>query len=84
MSKSQLRKTAYEYIKDQINRIHDPYDESGHLPIVPLNELMLLKEGIADPSVELVASLKRLLKGLVPEAEIDVHLVTPFQQPKTD
>jgi hypothetical protein len=41
---------------------------------------MLLKEGLADPSDTLVALLKQLLKGSVTEAEIDTHLVVPFQQ----
>ena len=38
------------------------------------------EEGLADPSAELVASLKQLLRGSVTEAEIDAHLVAPFQQ----
>jgi hypothetical protein len=41
---------------------------------------MLLKEGLADPSDELVA----LLKSSVTEADIDAHLVEPFQQRKAD
>jgi hypothetical protein len=45
---------------------------------------MLLKEGLADPSDELVALLKQLLKSSVTEADIDAHLVEPFQQRKAD
>ena len=43
---------------------------------------MRLKEGLDDPSPELVRALKKLLLGVVSEAEIDKYLVSPFQ-PKT-
>ena len=84
MSKSQLRKTAYEYIKGQIGKLHGFSYDADHSSTIPLNELMLLKEGLADPSVKLVASLKRLLKSAVTESEIDAHLVVPFQQHRID
>jgi hypothetical protein len=84
MSKSQLRKTAYEYIKEQIGKLHGFSYDADHPPTISLNELMLLKEGLADPSGELVALLKQLLKGSVTEADIDAHLVEPFQQRKAD
>jgi hypothetical protein len=45
---------------------------------------MLLKEGQADPSTELVALLKQLFKGTSTDAEIEAHLVVPFQQHKLD
>jgi len=80
ISKSQLRKTAYEYIKGQIGNIHGLSNSASQLTIIPLNDLMLLKEGLADPSDALVTLLKQLLKGSVTEAEIDTNLVTPFQQ----
>ena len=84
MLKSQLRKTAYEYIKEQLSRLHRcSYDVEGQL-IVPLDELMLLKEGLADPSAELVALLKHLFKGTFTDAEIEAHLVAPFKQRKVD
>jgi len=41
---------------------------------------MQIKEGLADPSAELVASLKQLLRGSVVEAEIGAHLVVPFNK----
>jgi len=84
MPKSQLRKTAYEYIKGQIGKLHGFSYDTDHPSTIPLNELMLLKEGLADPSTELVALLKQLLKGSVTEAEIDAHLVAPFQQRRLD
>ena len=84
MPKSQLRKTVYEYIKGEIGKLHW-FSYDADLPsTIPLNELMLLKEGLADPSAELVASLKQLLMGSVTESEIDAHLVVPFQQRSID
>jgi hypothetical protein len=80
MSKSQLRKTAYEYIKEQIGNLHRLSRSTSQPTIIPLNDLMLLKEGLTDPSVELVALLKQLLKGFVTESDLDAHLVEPFQQ----
>ena len=84
MSKSQLRKTAYEYIRGEISKLNWFSYDADHPSIIPLNELMLLKEGLADPSAELVASLKQLLKGSVTEVEIDAYLVTPFQPRRLD
>jgi hypothetical protein len=80
MPKSELRKTAYEYIKVQIGNIHGLSHSASQLSIIPLNDLMLFKEGLADPSDVLVTLLKQLMKGYVTEAEIDTHLVAPFQQ----
>ncbi|MBM3143272.1 MAG: hypothetical protein FJ005_09590 [Chloroflexi bacterium] len=84
MSKSQLRKEAYEYIKRQIGKLHGFPHDANYPSAIPLNELVLLKDGLADPPVELIALLKQLLKGSVTEAEIDAHLVAPFQQRKMD
>jgi hypothetical protein len=78
MSKSQLRKMAYKYIKGQISKFHGLSVPADYSPVIPLDELMLLKEGLADPSAELVASLKQLLQGSISEAEINAHLVAPF------
>ena len=80
MSKSQLRKTAYGYIQGEISRLHGLSRNIDHASAIPLDELILLKDGLSDPSAELVASLKQLLKGSVSEAEIDTHLVVPFQR----
>ncbi|MFC2052412.1 hypothetical protein ACFLT4_06765 [Chloroflexota bacterium] len=78
MSKSQLHKTAYEYIKGNIGKLHGfSYDIDYPSPI-PLSELKLLKEGFTHPSPGLVALLKQLLRGSVTEAEIDASLVAPF------
>ncbi len=84
MSISQLRGTAYAYIREQISHLHGYSDNNSHSPVIPLHELMMLKEGLADPSAELISSLKQLLRGYVTEAEIDTHLAVPFQQYKLD
>ncbi len=78
MSRCGLRKEAYRYIQALLNK--PPIGASGLDTVlaVSLEELKQLKEGVADPSLSLVASLKRLLSGTVTEAEIDAHLVLPF------
>lgn len=43
-----------------------------------MEELTKLKEGATDPSVSLVASLKKLLGDTVTEAEIENHMILPF------
>jgi hypothetical protein len=78
--KSQLRKKAYVYIKGQIGNLDGLSHSTSQVTIIPLNDLMLLKEGIADPSDALVTLLKQLLNGSITEAKIDNNLVTPFQQ----
>jgi hypothetical protein len=84
MSKSQLRKKAYKYIEQVLSRLHHTHSVAELPSVVPLEELIHLKEGQADPSIELVAALKQLLKGSVPESEIDAHLVMPFQRLRVD
>jgi hypothetical protein len=49
---------------------------------IPLDELRMLKEGVADPSAALVAAIKDQLKGVVNHLEIDSHLVEPFNSPQ--
>ncbi len=77
------RKKAYYYIITQINKLNLYLDRNADsrttdYNYISLNDLVELKEGLADPSKELVFSLKTLLKGSVSEAEIDEYLVKPF------
>ncbi len=82
MSKYNLRKEAYRYIQEKLSKLPiDSCDPDQGLSI-PLHELTQLKEGVADPSVVLVATFKRLFSGAVNEAEIDAHLVKPFRGKK--
>ena len=74
-----LRKEAYRYIREKLCSTHVSSDAGWDITI-SLYELSLLREGTADPSAALVASLKRLFKGTVPETEIDAHLVAPFEE----
>jgi hypothetical protein len=83
-TRSDLRKEAYQYILHTLAEIqvsdNNDNDES-RIAWVPLEELRLIKEGIADPSAEFVALLKSMLCNTVSESEIDSHLVTPFEKP---
>jgi hypothetical protein len=80
MARNQLRKEAYKYVLEELSSLSPRSSDLGSPPNISLNELMLLKEGLADPSAELVASLKQLFRGSVTEAEIDAHLVVPFNK----
>jgi hypothetical protein len=80
ISKSDLRKEAYKYISEGQSTLPVGSCDPDRYTIILLSELALLKEGSADPSAELVTSLKQLLEGTVAEAEIDVHLVVPFEK----
>jgi hypothetical protein len=78
VSRSDLRKEAYHYILQILSSL--PAQPAGHdwLQYVPLEELRLMKEGMADPSPALVDLLKELLQSGVSDGTIDSHLVTPF------
>ena len=82
MSNSQLHKEAYQYILEILGKSPIRSYDSDSSVIIPLNELMLLKDGLADPSATLVGSLKPMLKGTTIELEINTHLVVPFKQHK--
>ena len=78
------RKRAYDYIIAQGKRLK--LDLSSRLDKticgdywISLNDLLQLKEGLADPPEQLVFALKHLLKGAASEAEIDEYLVRPFR-----
>jgi hypothetical protein len=80
VSQSELRKEAYRYILQVANNLPARADDKHWLQFLPLEELRLIKEGVADPSPALVASLKDLFSGIVSAAAIDLHLVRPFQK----
>jgi|WetSurMetagenome_2_1015567.scaffolds.fasta_scaffold219352_2 hypothetical protein len=77
----EIRKEAYRFILQRLNTLHAEVTGTGWMQIVSLEELRLLKEGIADPSASLVAVLKDQLKGTVNDQEIDSYLVEPFNSP---
>ncbi len=79
---SELRKEAYRFILQELEKASIPHSPGEPLLNIPLDELKLLKEGQADPSPALVDSLKQLLSGNTSEIEIDAHLLTPFKKPQ--
>ncbi len=74
MSKSEVHREAYRYILGRLSKLPADVARDESIPDISLEELNLLKEGRADPSASLVASLKQLLTGTVTESEIEAHL----------
>ena len=71
ISKHELRKQAYQYILERLTKLQIDASGDKSRTDISLDEIKLLKEGMTDPSVSLVATLKRLLKGIVSESEIE-------------
>jgi hypothetical protein len=80
MSKKQLHKEAYKYLLEKLSSSPILSSDFGSSPNISLCGLMLLKEGLARFSAELVALLKQLLRGSIVEAEIDARPVVPFDK----
>jgi hypothetical protein len=78
MSEYDVRREAYRYILERLRRLPAHPGDMNQPPSIALSEIMLLKDGLAAPSSELVALLKQLLRGSVTQAEIEAHLVEPF------
>jgi hypothetical protein len=78
-SRSALRREAYKYSLERLSKLGIGYGDIDSLPNIPLDEIRLIKEGTADPSLALVASLKHLMRGIVDEREIENYLEKPFQ-----
>ncbi len=83
-TRGESRKIAYQYIVKQNKKLNLKLSRTSDEVMndvnnISLNELMRLKEGLADPSLELVQALKKLLLGVATGAEIDKYLVRPFQ-----
>ena len=77
MTNNAKRKRAYRYVRDRLSSMSARAAGDQSL-LIPLDDLRLLKEGAADPSPALVSGVKALLSDLVPEEEINEHLVLPF------
>src|SRR5512143_3952768 len=77
MTNNAKRKRAYRYVRDRLSSMSARAAGDQAL-LIPLDDLRLLKEGAADPSPALVSGVKALLSDLVPEEEINEHLVLPF------
>jgi len=80
LNRCELRKEVYKYIIEMLRKFPDISNNVALGTSVTLDDLIMLKEGVTDPSPALVEALKLLLKGVVTELEIDKHLVTPFEK----
>ena len=82
-SQREKRRKAYEYILNQTKKLnlellHKSDKTIANISYIPLSDIKKVKEGIADPSEELVEVLKKLFRHIATEAEIEDHLVKPF------
>lgn len=83
LSKIKQRQEAYEFISQKAEelktkgsyRINDHVEKTD---IVYLEDLDKLKRGISDPSNELVSILKKILRPVASDIEIEGHLIKPF------
>ena len=82
-NRHESRTKAYRYIIEQVKKGnlgpgHDIEETLADVDYISLGDLVKLKEGLVDPSPELAAALKKLLRPVASGTEIDDHLVTPF------
>ena len=82
-SPREKRRKAYEYILNQTKKLnlgllHRSDKTIANISYIPLSDIEKVKEGIADPSEELVEVLKKLFRHIASEVEIEDHLVKPF------
>jgi hypothetical protein len=82
-SQREKRRKAYKYILNQVKKLNlDLLCKSdktiANVSYIPLSDIEKVKEGIADPSEELVEALKGLFHHIASEAETEDHLVKPF------
>jgi hypothetical protein len=79
VTRSELRMEAYRYILQVLKSVPAVADNRNWIQFIPLEELRLIKEGIADPSPALVALLKDLLQGTINDDILNTYLVKPFE-----
>ena len=82
-SRRESRKKAYHYIVAQVKKLNLNLDRTSEkitndVDYISLNDLIGLKDGLTDPPQKLVVALKKLLKSVTNEVEIDKYLVKPF------
>ena len=83
LSRRQKRQQAYSYILNQAKKINWNFERSFESSIndvgyISLTDIQELKEGLSNPSPELVATLKILFRRVASQDEIDNHLIKPF------
>jgi hypothetical protein len=76
--RSEARKKAYRYICGCLKQIHVSQYVVKEDSIIPLGELLELKEGLADPSPQLIALLRGNFGTSVSQSELEANLVAPF------
>ncbi len=79
-ARNELRKEAYRYVLQVLSNLPAEAGNDNWIHFIPLDELRLLKEGIADPSPALISLLKEMLHNSISDTTVDAHLVTPFEQ----
>jgi hypothetical protein len=92
MDRRENRIRAYQYIVERAPKTslaisYLSEKTLAEIGYISLDDLRTLKEGLTDPSPQLVATLKKLLGSVASEAEIEDYLVTPFSseaQPPSD
>ena len=79
MSRCQLRKQAYQNTQQSLGCL--PFDSYivDRSSVISLDDLVRLKAGEIDPPMALISVLKQLYPDRVTQAEIDAHLIVPFQ-----
>jgi len=80
IDKSLQRKEAYEYIISKLNNLPSDVNDKDGFQIISLEDLWLLKEGVADPSEALVSVIKQFLGRSVNKVELYNYLVNPFKE----
>ncbi len=83
LSRRQKRQQAYSYILNQTKKINWNFERSfknsiNDVGYISLADIQELKEGLSNPSPELVATLKILFRRVASQDEIDNHLIKPF------
>ncbi len=79
VARSELRKEAYRFILQNLDGLSSSIEKAQWEHCVSLEELRLMKEGMADPSPALVECVRSILGERVSEAAINSYLVNPFK-----
>ena len=82
-SRCESRTRAYHYVVERAQKVNwdlaaETNRKTADAYFISLDDLTWLKEGLSDPSRELVAVCKQLFRRVASEAEIDSYLATPF------
>ncbi len=80
MSRQELRTQAYQYIQQSLGRPPIDNGSPGSSSVIPLDDLVRLKNGATNPPQAMMAALRQLYSDRARQAEIDARLVIPFQE----